>query len=273
MQLDYSKLDQPEVLAVLFHPRRDETSSPEGAIDVTIPVGEDITVGGRFHMVSDPKAVNILFFHGNGEVVADYDDIGPRYNTKGLSLLAVDYRGYGRSTGSPTVSNMLADAHLVLAWVKEWLSKEERTGPLVVMGRSLGCAAALELVADADPAIAGLIIESGFSYTLPLLENMGLDPASLGIGEADCFRNHHKIVEFQKPVYILHAQHDQIISLASAETLQAQSKARAKEFAIIPGADHNNIIEKVGDMYFSEIKRFIGKLGKPQRRAKPGVRS
>jgi len=272
MQADYTKLDQPAVLAALFYPRADITPPPAGAIDVTIPVGDGATVGGRFHMAAEPKAVNILFFHGNGEVVADYDDLGPRYNAKELSLLAVDYRGYGRSTGTPTASNMLADAHLVLAWIKEWLAKNERTGPLVVMGRSLGSAPAVELAAGNDPAIAGLIIESGFAFTVPLLEQMGLDPAAMGICEGDCFRNQHKIALFVKPTYILHAQFDQIISLTSAETLQAQSGASAKEFAIIPGADHNNIIEKVGDMYFSEIKRFTGKLGKPQRRAKPGVR-
>ena len=272
MQENYVKLDQPEVLAVLFHPRKDDAPVPEGAVDVDIPVEEGVSVGGRFHLASDLHAVNILFFHGNGEVVSDYDDIGPRYNAKGMSLLAVDYRGYGRSSGTPTASNMLADSHLVLAWVKEWLANEERTGPLVLMGRSLGSAAALELVADADPAIAGLIIESGFAYTAPLLANMGLDLASLGISEDDGFRNQHKIVEFNKPTYILHAQFDQIISLDSAETLQAQSGAQAKEFAIIPGADHNNIIEKVGDMYFNEIKRFLGKLGRPLRKPKSGVR-
>ena len=272
MQLDYTKLDQPEVLAALFYPRKDDTATPAGAIDVAIPVEEGVVLGGRFHLVEDLTAVNILFFHGNGEVVADYDDLGPRYNAKDLNFLAVDYRGYGRSSGTPSVTGMLADAHLVLAWVKEWLAGEGRTGPLVVMGRSLGSAPALELAAGRDPIIAGLIIESGFAYTVPLLENLGFDAAAMGISEGDGFRNQHKIAAFDKPTYILHAQFDQIISLDSAETLQAQSAARAKEFAIIPGADHNNIIEKVGDMYFSEIKRFVGKLGKPQRRAKPGVR-
>ncbi|MDH5297738.1 MAG: alpha/beta hydrolase [Desulfobulbaceae bacterium] len=270
--MDYAKLDQPEVLAVLFHPRRDETPPPAGAVDVEIPVADGVVVGGRFFLAAEPAVANILFFHGNGEVAADYDDIGPRYNARGISLLAVDYRGYGRSTGSPAASAMLADAHLVLQWVKEWLKTEQRTGPLVVMGRSLGCAPALELAATKDPAIAGLIIESGFALTVPLLENLGLDTASLGIAEGDCFRNQLKIVSFQKPTYILHAQYDQIIPLVNAETLQAQSGAQAKEFAIIPGADHNNIIERVGEMYFSEIRRFMGKIGKPQRRAKPGVR-
>lgn len=272
MQPDYSKLDQPEVLAVLFHPRNDVTPPIANAMDVTIPVADDIVLEGRFHLADDAGAVNILFFHGNGEVVADYDAIGPKYNARGLNLLTVGYRGYGRSTGSPTASNMLADAHLVLAWVKKWLAEEQKSGPLVVMGRSLGSTAALEIAATADPAIAGLIIESGFALTMPVLEKMGLDAAALGLSEGDCFGNQDKIANFQKPTYILHGQNDQLISLANAETLQAQSTAHAKEFAIVPRADHNTMIEAVGDMYFNEIKRFTGKLGQKRRKPKSGVR-
>lgn len=272
MQPDYSKLDQPEVLAVLFHPRNDVTPAVANATDVTIPVGDDIALEGRFHLADDDGAVNILFFHGNGEVVADYDAIGPRFTARNINLLAVGYRGYGRSSGSPTATTMLADAHRVLDWVKKWLADAQKTGPLVLMGRSLGSAAALELAATADPALAGLIIESGFALTMPVLEKMGLDPAALGISEEDCFGNQLKIVDFQKPTYILHGQNDQLISLANAETLQAQSTAQAKEFAIVPRADHNTMIEAVGDMYFNEIKRFLGKLGQKRRKPKSGVR-
>ena len=66
-----------------------------------IPVEKDEVVGGRFHM-AEKSAPNILFFHGNGEIVADYDDMGPLYNRMNISFLPVDYRGYGRSTGKPT---------------------------------------------------------------------------------------------------------------------------------------------------------------------------
>ncbi len=270
--MDYSKLDQPEILAVLFHPRPDDTPAPAGAEDVAIPVADGVTLAGRCHLSDEAKAINILFFHGNGEVASDYDDIGPRYNAHGMNLLVVDYRGYGRSTGRPTATNLLADAQPVLAWAKDWLAAKGCTGPLVVMGRSLGCAPALELAAGNDPAVAGLVIESGFAFTVPVLETMGLEPAALGLNEGDCFRNQMKIACFARPTLILHAQRDQLISLDNAETLQAQSAARTKQFAIIPGADHNNIIERVGEMYFAEIRRFLNSLSRPQRRAKPGVR-
>ncbi len=75
---DYSILDRPEVLMALFHPRPEtgNTGSTGNGLDLLIPVEEDIRVGARFH-IRDNTCPNILFFHGNGEIVSDYDDLGP----------------------------------------------------------------------------------------------------------------------------------------------------------------------------------------------------
>ena len=226
---NYSRLDQPEVLRVLFHPRPDSAGQPPSAatVDLEIEVAAGIRVHARFHLdgADDP---HILFFHGNGETVADYDPVGPRYNAQGLNLLAVDYRGYGMSGGTPTVTSMLGDAHVILRETCQWLRDHNRRGPLLVMGRSLGCACALELAAADNGALTGLIIESGFSTTLPLLLSLGVDVQALAITEADGFRNLQKISLFTKPTYILHAQYDQLIPLANAELLQSQSPAHSK---------------------------------------------
>jgi pimeloyl-ACP methyl ester carboxylesterase len=155
---------------------------------------------------------------------------------------------------------MLADAHCILAAVKNWLSAAEYTGPLLIMGRSLGSAAALELAAGHADDIAGLIIESGFATTLPLLLALGVDVAGLGIREEDGFRNVRKISSFTKPTLIIHGQYDEIIPVNSAAILQAQSPARAKEFQVVPGASHNTIITSAGELYFSVIKQFCNKI-------------
>jgi hypothetical protein len=262
----YRKLDQPQVLQALFHPRKETGAGAlPNAIDYDITVEEGIQIGARFHMagVKDP---NILFFHGNGEIVSDYDTIGPMYNEHGLSLLAVDYRGYGRSGGVPTATSMMRDCHVIFKEVKNWL-KDDRTGPLVVMGRSLGSASALELAASYEGDISGIIIESGFAHTVPLLNCLGVDTHALGITEADGFRNVQKIAQSAKPTLIMHAQYDQFIPVTSAENLQVQCAARSKEFQMIPGADHNTIMVHTGKGYFENIKRFTDKIeGKRARR-------
>jgi len=258
---DYSKLDQPEVLQILFHPRREADAGPlpDNTVDNSIIVAEGVRVHARFHLTGQEKP-NILFFHGNGEIVSDYDDIGPFYTKYGMNFLAVDYRGYGKSTGSPTVTTMLQDTHRVLDAVKMWLSTAEHTGPLILMGRSLGAAAALELAAGHADAVAGLVIESGFATTLPLLINLGVDVARLGITEEDGFRNVRKISSFTKPTLIIHGQYDEIIPVNAAAIHQAQSPARAKEFQVVPGASHNTIIASAGELYFSVIKQFCNKI-------------
>jgi pimeloyl-ACP methyl ester carboxylesterase len=216
-------------------------------------------VHARFHLAGKEHP-NILFFHGNGEIVSDYDAIGPFYTKFGMNFLVADYRGYGRSTGTPTVSTMLHDSHRVFEAVKNWLGTAEHTGPLLVMGRSLGSAVALELAANHMAEIAGLIIESGFATTLPLLMKLGVDVSGLGITEEDGFRNVRKISSVNKPTLLIHGQYDEIIPVNSAAILQAQSPARIKELQIVPGASHNTVITSAGELYFSVIKQFCNKI-------------
>jgi pimeloyl-ACP methyl ester carboxylesterase len=268
---NYSKLDQPEVLQIIFHPQPEtHTSPPPGnAVDCPITVAEGIRVHARFYLAGREEP-NILFFHGNGEIVSDYDVIAPFYTKLGMNFLAVDYRGYGKSSGNPTVTAMLEDSHRVLDAVKDWLTTAGHTGPLFIMGRSLGTAAALELASSHADDFAGLIIESGFATTLPLLMNLGVDVARLGITEEDGFHNVRKISSIIKPTLIIHGQYDEIIPVNSAAILQAQSPARSKELQVVPGASHNTIIASAGELYFSVIKQFCNKISgiRPRRRRK-----
>lgn len=264
-----SGLDQPAVLALLFHPRPEAPGPlPPGAEDHTIDVADNVHVGARFHSC-DPGAPHILFFHGNGETVGDYDDIGQEFTAVGLNFLAVDFRGYGFSTGIPTATALLADARAVYGWVKEWMAAGQRSGPLLVMGRSLGSACAVELAAAFGEEVAGLIVDSGFSATMPLLEKLGLDVAALGLTEADGFANVRKIEQVSKPTLIIHAQYDEIIPVYEAGLLHSQCDARIKELQIVPKADHNTIFVQAGPMYFEVIKRFVHKacrIRPPRRR-------
>jgi len=141
---DVSALDRPEVLKCLFYPRQEPVLSvPPGAADIFITVEEGVRLAARIYP-ADSAEPHILFFHGNGEIVSDYDNIGPVYNSYGISFLVVDYRGYGQSTGSPTASNLVSDSHTIFRDVSAWLKEHKRTGQLIIMGRSLGSVPALE---------------------------------------------------------------------------------------------------------------------------------
>ncbi|MBN1832820.1 MAG: alpha/beta hydrolase [Deltaproteobacteria bacterium] len=257
-KIDYSALDIPQVLNVLFHPRPEFMGHEEmePTQDLLIPTDDNVYIGARFHLKED-SAPSILFFHGNGEIVADYDDMGRIYNEMGLNFIPVDYRGYGRSNGSPTVTSMMRDAHVIFEWVQNWMTKNGHKGPFMVMGRSLGSASALELAAHYPDRMDGLIIESGFSHVIPLLELLGLHIEALGIREKEGSRNIDKIKSFHKPTLIIHAEYDHIIPFTQGQDLYDASPADDKRMLKIPRADHNTLFHYGMTEYLNAIKAFV----------------
>ena len=245
---DHTLLDRPEVCRAIFHPRGEWGPSSGNDNVHMIPVESEISIGARFYLAGS-SAANVLFFHGNGEIAADYEDVGPLYNRIGVNLLVADYRGYGLSGGVPTVSAMLRDSHHILDYARTWLDANGYTGPLVVMGRSLGSAPALELAAHRD-GIDGLIIESGFALTAPLLSLLGVDVARLGIDEVHGLHNTDKIAQYPGPTLIIHAQYDHIIPYSDGEALFAASGSANKKMLRIDGADHN-------DLFFVGMERYL----------------
>ena len=258
---DYAALDRPDVLMFLFHPRK--TPGPENGEgrfqEILIPVENGVHIGARFHM-THAKGPTILFFHGNGEIVSDYDDIGPLFNRLGINFMAVDYRGYGCSDGTPTVTTMMADCHRILDFAQKWKTDNRFAGPMIVMGRSLGSASALELAETSGDRIDGLIIESGFAWAGPLLRLLGVDPERIGFDEASGFANVDKIKTFTKPTVIIHAEFDHIIPFSDGEALFEASGAADKLLVKVPGANHNDIFMRGLDRYLEAISGLAEKL-------------
>ena len=268
-KIDYSALDRPEVLMFLFHPRPEPRpwKAPElgpGELipdqkDHLIAVEENVVIGARFHMALK-SGCNILFFHGNGEIVADYDDFAPLFNQMGINFLAADYRGYGQSTGKPTVTGMMRDCHVIFDYVQKWLQKNNYPGPLIAMGRSLGSASVLELSFHYQDRLDALIVESGFAYAGPLLRLLGIDPQTLGFKEEAGFRNIDKIGQFKKPTLIIHAEFDHIIPLSDGKALFEASPSPNKTMLEIPGANHNDIFMRGMNEYMAALRQLTDSL-------------
>ena len=265
-KIDYSHLDRPEFLAFLFHPRpefdvpRSRTARKE---DILISVEKNIVVGARFHLAGE-RGPNILFFHGNGEIAADYDDLADIYTRLGINFYPVDYRGYGRSTGTPTITDMMRDCHVVFNYWKDWLKERNYKGPLIVMGRSLGSASALELIAAQGDVISGIVIESGFAYSEALIRILGFNMEDLGLTEEDGFRNVDKIRTFGKPTLIIHAELDRILPFKEGLALYEASPAQDKKLLKIPGANHNDIFMKGLRNYMDAVRELGEKAARAE---------
>lgn len=255
-------LDQPAIHQILFYPYRFEDSGEDDPRNVFIEVEPGINIGCRFYHAGR-QFPSILFFHGNGEVAADYDPIAPLFLERNLNLLITDYRGYGYSDGNPTIASLLSDASRLFTDAKAWLHAKGFTPSLFVMGRSLGSLCALEVAVKHQLELAGLIVESGSAVNFRnfLTLNGLISPHHPVWDEGRDFFNKEKIRKVLLPTLIIHAEHDSIIPRSEAEDLYRNAAAVSKKLVIIHNADHNDLMEVGGDFYFQSLADFVASCG------------
>jgi hypothetical protein len=239
--------DHPEFNAALFYPRNDVSPPPDDARDTYVDAP-----GARLHVRAhhvDRGLPALLLFHGNGEVVADYDDAAERFARAGVSLVVADYRGYGASTGSPSLRHVIEDARVVADAVK----------PVFVMGRSLGGAAAHELFAQPVASMRAVVLESAFSDLDGLIRRRGIDPPrTYAQQELSVFDPLAKLQHGTLPLLVLHGARDELVVVDEARRAHAEAGSQTKSLVVIPGHGHNDV--SLASMYWSELARFIASV-------------
>ena len=106
--IDYSLLDIPEIIGMMFHPQRVWSPVPDYGQDLMVEVEPDVPISCRFYGY-DKSMPTVLFFHGNGEVACQFDPVSEYYRSSGANLFVADFRGYGLSGGVPSFQNMIDD--------------------------------------------------------------------------------------------------------------------------------------------------------------------
>ena len=245
------------LLNSIFFPR--PTFKPKDENDHLVEVEKDTFVSVRFFLQNNTFPT-ILFFHGNAELSNEYDDIALHYNNNELNFIVSDYRGYGLSSGSPTKSNLHSDSKIIFSYVNSYLIENNYLNKKIIMGRSLGSASASEIISNQKFDIDGCIIESGFGTETPLMNILGINPEDIDYKAEDGFENLKKISNYDGPLFIIHADQDDIIPLDEAKLIYNNSKSNQKELWVIDNANHNNILMHTQNQYFIRIKKFIDKL-------------
>ena len=251
-------IDNPAVLATLFYPRQAQPAfdGSNGIYDGTIPVGEDVVLGYRLY-AQQKQSPLIIYFHGNGEIATDYDDVCPQFELIGLSLLVVDFRGYGWSSGQPTMKSLLDDVEAIQKALPTILDQANLgRNSQYLMGRSLGSAPAIHMASLYPDSFDGLIIESGFADVTPLLVRRGF-PVEVLAGLPDPVGNVRKIESLGMPLLIIHGEEDRLLPVANGQQLYDVSGAEMKRICRIPRAGHNDLMWIGKEQYFSSIARFI----------------
>jgi alpha-beta hydrolase superfamily lysophospholipase len=246
-----SIFDSDELNASLFFPRGDDDDAPPDATEIFVDVGGGVAVHVRRHAAPEARC-DVLLFHGNGEIVGDYDGAARLFARCGGALVAADYRGYGKSDGAPTLRAVIDDARTIATAVRG-------DRPLVVFGRSLGGAAAHELYARPIDGMVGVVLESTYFDPRGLILRRGMrPPASFTDEERRVFMPESKLRAGTLPLLILHGADDTLIVPSEATSAIAAAGSADKRLVLIEDRGHNDIA--TGDGYWDALADFIGRV-------------
>ena len=250
-----SIFDSQAFNANLFFSRQDPSPAPANSEDYYIDATKEIRIHARRH--PNPNAnISMLFFHGNGEIVSDYDNLAGLFSGLGVELTIADFRGYGKSSGIPTLRAALEDSHKILGFLKD---KKLLKKKVCVMGRSLGSAPTIELCSKRSD-IQACILESGYADPIPLVERRGLKIDKTTPEENAVFNNSQKISSVKCPTLIMHGEDDFLISPKEAKLNYENAGAKVKRLEILEGVGHNDMMMAPDHSYFTTLKDFIDSL-------------
>ncbi len=225
---------------------------PSGLVyeDVEFAAPDGATLHGWYCPSPDPIAT-VLYLHGNAGNLSHRAPILRRLQRElGVTTLIIDYRGYGRSEGSASVAAAIEDARAAHAFLarKAGVAKSS----IVLMGRSLGGALAVEVAAAAP--VRALIIESTFSSLVDAAQHHY--PYLAWIVPEAKLNTAARIAKFKGPLFQSHGDRDGTIPLSLGRRL-FDAANDPKQFMEIAGADHN---DRLPGAYYERLKQFLVEL-------------
>lgn len=214
-------------------------------------------IHGWWIKANQPDTKVLLYLHGNGINMGANIAHATRYHQLGFSILLIDYRGYGRSEGSPNEVRVYQDA--ATAW--NYLVNERQIDPshIFIYGHSLGGAIAIDL-AVLHPNAAGLIVESSFTSIREVIaarNNFRMFPVDLILTQR--FDSIKKVPSLKIPVLFIHGTADLTVPAFMSQNLYTAAP-EPKQLILVPGAGHNNVAEFAPSIYMPAVQSFVNRF-------------
>ena len=236
-----------------YKPGPEWTLPPNGE-EVWIPVAGGQRINAwLLKSATQPATATVLYCHGNGGNLTNVSWIGAELAQQGFDVLLMDYRGYGRSDGSP-VNERALDADGEAAY--DYLIQQRGVNPenLALYGSSLGTTVAIDVASRR--ACGALVVESGLSsasdmgqHSLPML------PRWLHFLGVNRFESARKIAQVKCPVMVAHGTNDATIPIVQGRALFAAAHEPKRWFQVEGGS--HNLAGEGGEAYLSQIVGFI----------------
>jgi len=219
--------------------------------DVSLTTSDNVTLHGWWIPAKNARAT-LLFFHGNAGNISHRLDSIQIFHDLGLTVFIVSYRGYGQSEGRPSIKGPGLDALAAWQWLTE--NKSIPAEKIVVFGRSLGGAIAVELMRSATPG--ALILESTFS-SLSDMAPFFLKPVAR-LMTWNAWNSAATARGITTPTLVIHSKADEIVPYRQGRRLY-DNVAGEKTFVDING-DHNSGFLDSYDIYVPALDKFLTRI-------------
>ncbi len=239
----------------LYYPIRSIEHTPHDIAleyeEVNLATGDGVNISGWFVPAESPQATFILA-HGNGGNISHRLEKIKILHGLNLNVFIFDYRGYGKSSGSPSEEGFYEDARACYEYLVN--VKKIPANEIVGYGESLGGAVIIELALNNE--VGGIIIESSFTS----VSDMGRTifpfiPAAIYKTKFDSLS---KMKNIRVPALIFHSQDDEIVPFKFGKKLYEAAPA-SKEFIELRGGHNDAFL--VSEKVFTEgIELFLSRL-------------
>lgn len=202
--------------------------------------------GGEFTFIA---------FHGNAGNITHRSDIYGFLHALPANVLAVEYRGYGRSEGSPDEAGLYRDAEAAY----DYLVRERGIAPrrIIAFGQSLGTAVAADLAAKRE--VGGLVLEAPFPSAPRLARRVYPFLPGLGLVTRTKFATDEKLARVNAPVLVVHCVNDPVIAFALGEEVFRAARD-PKELFRVDGYCHEEASIVAPDAYRAKLRAFLARL-------------
>lgn len=249
----------------IFRPVRDNWRGyqgvPSGVEEVwlRVPSAPDEKVHGWWSAQADPHAPVVLYLHGARWNLTGSSFRIERWRAMGFAVLAIDYRGFGQSSGElPTERKAYEDAALAWEWLKARVPEASRR---FIYGHSLGGAIAADLAAKLPAGeAAGLITESTFTSVPDVVAASRYGWLPVGFLITQRFEVLERMRKVAMPKLIMHGTADSVIPHEMADTLYAAA-SEPKQLVKFEGASHSGIAWGDFERYRETVAAFVRSAG------------
>ncbi len=251
-------LMQGRMLYLAEVPGRTLTMTPAdaglGYQDVYLESADRVILHGWF--IAGESSQVLLFFHGNAGNISHRLESIRQFHALGLSVLIIDYRGYGQSEGRTTEKGIYHDANAAWRYLLE--ERGFNAGDIVVFGRSLGASVAARLASQHQPL--ALIVESSFTSVPDIAQELyPWLPARWLSRLSHATRDY--IRDVRCPLLVIHSRDDEIIPFHHGEAIYSSAN-KPKTLLTIHGT-HNDAFLRDEHTYMNGLRKFISGLAEP----------